>query len=89
MENKSILVPPKGNPKIQLYRHYMWYITMGFSPLLPLSHKLKNTDYRYKIGNGNMNQLFFMDDLKLFAKNDEDLEGLLRTVKRHSTLTSM
>ena len=29
-----------------------------------------------------MNHLFYMDDLKLFTKDDDDLEGLLQTVKK-------
>ena len=29
-----------------------------------------------------INHLFNIDDLKLYAKNDDDLEDLLRTIKR-------
>ena len=31
-----------------------------------------------------MNHLIYMNDLKLYAKHDDDLEGLLSTVKRLS-----
>ena len=31
-----------------------------------------------------MNHLLYMDDLKLYGKNDYELEGLLRTVKTFS-----
>ncbi|XP_063585774.1 uncharacterized protein LOC134763144 [Penaeus indicus] len=43
--------------------------------------ELNNTNYGYKIYNKSVNHLFYMDDLKLFAKSDKDLEGLLTTVK--------
>ena len=32
----------------------------------------------------NISYLFYMDDLKLFPKNDNDLEGILQTVKKFS-----
>ena len=59
----------------------------SFSPLLfclalvPLSHLLNNTGYGYKINNRRINHLFYMDDLKLYARDDLELEGLLQTVK--------
>ena len=31
-----------------------------------------------------INHLFYMDDLKLYGKNDKELDGLLRTVKKFS-----
>ena len=43
--------------------------------LIPLSNKLNNMGYGYKIFDGTINHLFYMDDLKLFAKNDQDLEA--------------
>ena len=52
--------------------------------LLRLSNELNNTGYRYKIFARTINLLFHMDDLKLFAKNLEYLEGLLNTVKEFS-----
>ena len=52
--------------------------------LIPLSNELNNTGHGYKIFNCVINHLFYMDDLKLFAKNDRDLEGLLCTVKQFS-----
>ena len=62
----------------------------SLSPLLfclaltPLSAELHNTTYGYKINNAVIDHLFYMDDLKLYAKDDSDLEGLLQTVKRFS-----
>ena len=52
--------------------------------LIPPSNELNNTGYGYKIFDRTINHLFYMDDLKLFAKNDQDLEGLLNTVKEFS-----
>ena len=62
----------------------------SFSPLLfclsliPLSLELNKTKYGYKIRDKLINHLFYMDDLKLYAKNDGELEGLLKTVKKFS-----
>ena len=52
--------------------------------LIPLSNELNNPGYGYKIFDRTINQLFYMDNLKLFTKNDQDLEGLLNTVKEFS-----
>ena len=52
--------------------------------LIPLSNELNNAESGYKIYDQIINHLFYMDDLKLFAKNDEQLEGLLTTVKQFS-----
>ena len=52
--------------------------------LVPWSSELNNTKYGYKIFDKTITHLFYMDDLKLYAKNDGDLEGLLATVKRFS-----
>ena len=40
--------------------------------LIPLSKLLNNTGYGYKIYN-TINHLFYMEDLKLFANNDQQL----------------
>ena len=59
----------------------------SLSPLLfclaltPLSHKLNDTGYGYKIGDKKINHLFYMDDLKLYEKNDKELDGCLCAVK--------
>ena len=61
----------------------------SFSPILfcvtliALSKLLNNTGYSYNIY-GNINHLFYMDDLKLSAKNDQPLQGLLNIVKQFS-----
>ena len=52
--------------------------------LVPLSYELNNTDCVYNIYEEKINHLFYMDDLKLYGKNDYELEGLLGTVKTFS-----
>lgn len=62
----------------------------SLSPLLfcialaPLYSLLNTRSYRYKTGNQIINHLFYMDDLKTYAKNDDDQKGLLTIVKRLS-----
>ena len=46
-----------------------------------LSSLLNNSGYGFKISNTVINHLFYMDDLKTFAKNDEEQQGLLTIVK--------
>ena len=52
--------------------------------LIPLPKELNRTGYGYNIQKRSKNHLFYMGDLKLFAKDDNDLEGLLQTVKKFS-----
>ena len=49
--------------------------------LVSLSYELSNKGYRYDIYREKINRLFYMDDLRLFGKNDCKLHGLLKTVK--------
>ena len=51
--------------------------------LIPLS-KLNNTGYDHKIYDNTISHLFYMHDLKLFAKNYQQLQGLLDIVKQFS-----
>ena len=52
--------------------------------LIPLSLELNSLGYGYKIRNERITHLFYMNDLKLYAKDDNELEGLLRIVKGFS-----
>ena len=67
----------------------------SLSPLLfclslaPLSSMLSNTKCGYEIYRKKVNHLFYIDDLKLFARNDGQLEGLLTTVKEFSNDIAM
>ena len=42
---------------------------------------LNDCHYGYNIFDKRVNHLFYMDDLKLFGKNDSEIEGLLKTDK--------
>ena len=42
--------------------------------LIPFRKLLNNTGYGYKIYDNTINHLFYMDNLKLFAKNDQQLK---------------
>ena len=53
--------------------------------LFPLSTQLNNAQRGYKVHDQTISHLIYMDDLKLFAKNDSDLEDLLKIVKDFSS----
>ena len=55
-----------------------------FLALTPLLYELNDTGYRHKIGEEKINHLFYMDDLKLYGKDDEEFDRLLCTVKKFS-----
>ena len=42
--------------------------------LIPVSIELKNKKYGYKIETKKITHLFYMDHLKFYKKNDDDLE---------------
>ena len=52
--------------------------------LAPLSSLLNKSDYGYNTPHGKISHLFYMDDLKTYAKNDDEQTGLLRTIKSFS-----
>ena len=64
----------------------------SFSPLLfclalvPLTSELAAIGYGYKITNASdpISNLFFMDDLKLYGKNDQEQVRQLKIVKQFS-----
>ncbi len=50
--------------------------------LNPLSKELNKTGYGYQLDKDTkINQLFYVDDVKLYRKDDGQLEGLVKTVK--------
>ena len=68
----------------------------SLSPLLfclalaPLSTLLYKTEYSYKTKAENkVSHLLYMDDLKTFAKNDNEQTGILNTVKKFSDEINM
>ena len=52
--------------------------------LAPLRNLLKATDLGYEMKKERFYHLLYMDDLKLYAKNDKQLERLLTIVKKFS-----
>ena len=54
--------------------------------LLPLTHTLRETGmgYQQEKNGAKVNHLFFMDDLKLYGKNDKEIESLIKTVWKSS-----
>ena len=50
--------------------------------LIPLSRIVNETDLRYVTSrNQKLNHLLFMDDLKLHAKSERELDSLIQTVR--------
>ena len=51
--------------------------------MIPLSALLNGIGDGYKLGKdrGKINHLLFMDDLKLYAKNEKELDTLVQTVR--------
>jgi len=52
--------------------------------LAPLSSLLNKSGYGYNTPHGRISYFFYMDDLKTYAKNDDEQTGLLRTIKSFS-----
>ena len=50
--------------------------------LIPLNKLLNNTGYDHKIYDNTLNHLFYMDDLILFAKDDQQLQSLLNRLNK-------
>ena len=58
-----------------------WFSPLLFViALLPLTHILRETGMGYQLekNGAKVNHLFFMDDLKLYGKNDKEIDSLLR-----------
>ena len=51
--------------------------------MMPLNHILRKCTAGYKVSRsqGKVNHLMYMDDVKLFAKNEKELETLIHTVR--------
>ena len=64
----------------------------ALSPLLfciglnPLSQIINKTGYGYRLRNGaTISHLLYMDDIKLYAKNERDIDSLIHTTRIYST----
>ena len=53
---------------------------------MPLNHILKKCTATYKRckSQENINDLMYMEDIKLFAKNEKELETLIQTMRIYS-----
>jgi len=53
--------------------------------IIPLTRTLRQCDVGYQLGDGHsnckINHLLFMDDLKLYGRNDRETESLVHTVR--------
>ena len=54
--------------------------------MMPLNHILRKCTAGYKLSREQekINHLLYMDDIKLFAKNEKELETLIHTVRIYS-----
>ena len=54
--------------------------------MMPLNHILRKCTAGYKLSRSQekVNHLMYMDDIKLFAKNEKELETLIHTVRIYS-----
>ena len=53
------------------------------SAMIPLTHILRKSKHGYEFsGSGEkINHLLYMDDLKLYSKNEKELDSLIQTVR--------
>ena len=51
--------------------------------IIPLTQMLTQCDTGYQLGDGHskINHLLFMDDLKMYGRNDREIESLIHTVR--------
>ena len=49
--------------------------------MVPLTKILQNVKAGYTLGDGKINHLFFMDDLKVYGKNKAEIESLVSTLQ--------
>ena len=49
--------------------------------MIPLIHVLRKAKARYTLGGENINHPLFIDDLKLYGKNENKIKGLVSTVE--------
>ena len=49
--------------------------------IIPMTKILRNMRAGYMLGNVKVNHLLFMDDLKVFGKNEKEIDSLIKTVE--------
>uniref|UniRef100_H2ZUK9 Reverse transcriptase domain-containing protein n=1 Tax=Latimeria chalumnae TaxID=7897 RepID=H2ZUK9_LATCH len=93
-KNNLILIHESGSVEVKNVRIKRGllgdslYLLLFCLTLLPLSAELNSTGYGYNLDKTNrnkcINHLFYMDDLKLYAKSDTQLHGELMVVHQFS-----
>ena len=63
-------------------------IIIGLSPLILILRKA-NAAYEFSESKEKINQMLFMDDLKLYSKNEKDRDSLIQTIRLFSPETGM
>ena len=57
--------------------------------LIPLTYLLNGNKFGFKIEKEIINHLLYMDDLKLYGKNDKEIDALVDTVRIFSEYINM
>ena len=54
--------------------------------MMPLNHILRKctAEYKHSISQQKINHLMYMDDIKLLAKNEKEVETLIHTIRIYS-----
>ena len=64
----------------------LYHLLLFIIAIMPLNHILRKCTAGYKLARSQekVNHLMYMDDIKLFAKNEKELETLIHTVRKYS-----
>ena len=72
-------------PKEVYFKEMHFYRLLSMIALMPLNHILRKCTAGYKLGRSlQINHLIYMDDIKLFAKKEKELETLIHAVRIYS-----
>ena len=73
-----------GNPERYLPGRCFFTITICNRDNTTLSHKKCTEGYKFTKSQEKINHIMYMDDIKLFAKNERELECILQTIRTYS-----
>ena len=79
------------NIKREIFQTFSLLLLLFVLCLVPLTTILRKSEsaYHFSSNKGKTNYLLFMDDLKLYAKNEKSLDSLVQTVRIFSDDTGM
>ena len=65
---------------------YIWSPLLFVIVMMPLNHIIRKCTAGFKVSKSQekINQLMYMDNIKLFAKNEKELENLIHTVRKYN-----